>query len=221
MRFMPVFAAAAALCIAAAAGPAQAEEAKHAEKNHIYLQATCPVSGQALGSMGDPIVKEYDGRQVKFCCSGCVPSFEENLDASMQGVDQAVVKAQKDDYPLETCVVSGEELGSMGEPVEHVHGNRLVRLCCAGCEGAVEQRPAEHIAKVDKAVVEEQEGAYPLETCVVSGQELGSMGEPVDVVLGDQLVRLCCAGCEKTLLKDAATHLAKIDEAKSPGDTES
>ena len=36
-------------------------------------------------------------------------------------------------YPLETCLVSGEVLGSMGKPLDRLHKNRLMRLCCKGC----------------------------------------------------------------------------------------
>ncbi len=35
-----------------------------------YTLDTCPVSGEKLGSMGDPSVKMYDGREVRFCGGG-------------------------------------------------------------------------------------------------------------------------------------------------------
>jgi hypothetical protein len=41
-----------------------------------YPLDTCAVAGKKLGSMGDPIVYVHEGRQVKFCCKGCVPSFK-------------------------------------------------------------------------------------------------------------------------------------------------
>lgn len=43
-----------------------------------YTLDTCVVSGEKLGSMGDPVVKVYDGQQVKFCCSSCVKDFEKD-----------------------------------------------------------------------------------------------------------------------------------------------
>ena len=36
-------------------------------------------------------------------------------------------------YPLTTCVVSGESLGSMGIPVKVVHDGTTVKLCCKSC----------------------------------------------------------------------------------------
>ncbi len=49
----------------------------------------CIVSGEKLGSMGDPVVKTYQGRQVKFCCQMCVPDFESNVAMYMAKIDSA------------------------------------------------------------------------------------------------------------------------------------
>lgn len=43
-----------------------------------YALDTCIVSDEKLGSMGDPVVKVYDGQQVKFCCNSCVKDFEKD-----------------------------------------------------------------------------------------------------------------------------------------------
>lgn len=52
-------------------------------------------------------------------------------------------------YPLTTCVVSGEKLGSMGEPVViHTQG-REVRLCCEHCLPKFEKSPGEFLRKLD------------------------------------------------------------------------
>jgi len=38
--------------------------------------ATCPVSGEKLGSdMGKPYVFVYQGQEVKLCCKGCLKDF--------------------------------------------------------------------------------------------------------------------------------------------------
>ena len=47
--------------------------------------------------------------------------------------------------------------------------------------------------QTDQAVIEKQSKDYPLEVCAVSGQKLGSMGKPVDMIIGNRLVKLCCA----------------------------
>jgi hypothetical protein len=50
-------------------------------------------------------------------------------------------------------------------------------------------------------------------TCLVSGEPLGGMGEPDEVVVGNRLVRLCCSHCRETLAADPAKVMAKLDEA--------
>lgn len=37
--------------------------------------ATCPVSGDKLGEMGEPYRFVYEGQEVKLCCSGCKKDF--------------------------------------------------------------------------------------------------------------------------------------------------
>lgn len=47
--------------------------------------------------------------------------------------------------------------------------------------------------------------------CPVTGEELGSMGEPVTVQLGGQTVYVCCKGCAKRALADPAKTLASVE----------
>ncbi|MFT5470770.1 MAG: hypothetical protein ACI8UO_005901 [Verrucomicrobiales bacterium] len=53
-----------------------------------------------------------------------------------------------DGYPLKTCVVSGEELGSMGEPVIVKHGEVTVKLCCKSCIDDFNAEPEKFVAKL-------------------------------------------------------------------------
>ena len=55
------------------------------------------------------------------------------------------------DYPLATCVVSGEALGGMGAPVAVVHGGVEVQLCCAGCIREFQKAPDRYAALVPRA----------------------------------------------------------------------
>ena len=43
-----------------------------------YTLKTCIVSGDKLGEMGDPFVYAYKGRQIKFCCKGCLKDFNKD-----------------------------------------------------------------------------------------------------------------------------------------------
>lgn len=191
-------------------GAAAAYAVPAAPKGDVYALGTCPVSGEKLGSMGEPVVKQYDGREVRFCCQACVGKFEAKQEEYLAKVDARIVSQQKDVYPLETCVVSGEKLGGMGEPVDYVYKNRLVRFCCKGCVKSFEKDPAASLAKLDEAAIAKQAPNYPRRTCVVSGETLGSMGESIDYVTGNRLVRFCCKACVKQFEKDPAAYLDKL-----------
>ena len=41
-------------------------------------QTHCPVSGEKLGSMGEPVVVTHEGTSVKPCCDGCIEKFEKD-----------------------------------------------------------------------------------------------------------------------------------------------
>ena len=74
--------------------------------------------------------------------------------------------------------------------------------------------PKTYLGKLDEAVVAAQGMDYPLKTCPVSKEDLGGMGEPVNVVVAGRLVRLCCNGCKKDLFKDPMKYMAAIDAAR-------
>lgn len=134
--------------------PASAESAKTktAAKADTYPLTTCPVTGAKLGSMGDPVIKSYDGREVRFCCGGCPAKFEKDLPGNLKKLDAAFIKAQLPTYPLTTCVVSGDKLGGdMGKPVDYLYKGQLVRLCCKGCIKKFEKDPKQYLAKIAEA----------------------------------------------------------------------
>jgi hypothetical protein len=51
-------------------------------------------------------------------------------------------------YPLKTCIVSGEELGSMGKPVSKVHEGQEVKFCCKSCIKKFDKDPTGHLKKI-------------------------------------------------------------------------
>jgi hypothetical protein len=173
----------------------------------------CPVAAKELGSMGNPVVMMHEGREVRLCCKGCLKTFEMSAARYFKIIDRKVVEQQLPYYPMTTCPVSGEPLGSMGEPVNYVHNNRLVRLCCKGCMRSLKMDPDKYIAALNQAVINQQGPDYPLATCVISKQKLGSMGEPIDYIVANRLVRFCCGGCAGTFNRAPAAHLATVDKA--------
>jgi hypothetical protein len=55
--------------------------------------------------------------------------------------------------------------------------------------------------------------AYPLSTCLISGQKLGAHGEPYTFTRDGQEVKWCCESCLEDFDKDAAKLMPKIKEA--------
>lgn len=49
-------------------------------------------------------------------------------------------------YPKNTCVVSGNRLGSMGAPVTKTYGDREVKFCCKPCVAKFEKNPQKYLA---------------------------------------------------------------------------
>jgi Cu(I)/Ag(I) efflux system membrane fusion protein len=41
-------------------------------------QQNCPVTGARLGSMGDPVSVQVEGRTIRVCCAGCLPKLQAN-----------------------------------------------------------------------------------------------------------------------------------------------
>lgn len=205
------------------AAPAAAEtgiDAKLAEAKLIaqqlptYPLTTCPVSHESLEAMGKPLDMLHEGRLVRLCCKSCVKEFKKDpatAAAILKSIDEGVIKAQKDGYPLHTCPVSGEELGGMGEPLDVVHGTRLVRLCCKGCVKGFQKDPAKTMAQIDAALIAEQKKTYPLSTCLVAGEPIEGAG--FEQLYGVRLTRFCCEKCALEFAKEPAKYLAILDKA--------
>ncbi|MFM2091565.1 MAG: hypothetical protein RLZZ127_2054 [Planctomycetota bacterium] len=51
-------------------------------------------------------------------------------------------------YPLTTCIVSGEPLGSMGGAATEIHEGQEVKFCCRGCVRSFKKDPARYLAKL-------------------------------------------------------------------------
>jgi len=196
-----------------------ADESEAAERvGDPWPLDTCVVAERSkLGSMGGPIIKIHEGREVRFCCAGCTGAFESNPEQFLARADAKIIEQQKAHYPLDHCIVDTEEKIDVNadETILKVVGNRMFALCCGGCARALDRNPARYIAMLDEAVVEAQRDDYPLETCVVSGLPLDSMGGAVEHVVGNQLVKVCCAPCIRTIEQDPAGILGKLAEARA------
>ncbi|MBK8177660.1 MAG: hypothetical protein IPK67_01880 [Planctomycetes bacterium] len=175
-----------------------------------YPLDTCPISGEKLGGMGEPIDMVVDGQLVRLCCNGCRKGVEKDKTAVVQKIKDAVVAQQSVGYPMAECPISGE---TMDKPVNHVVGTRLVRFCCNDCVKTFTTDPAkqtEVMGKLDTAWITAQKAKYTVTKCPVSGEELDA--KAVDHLYGTRLVRLCCNNCVKEFTKKPEPVLAKLAE---------
>lgn len=116
-----------------------------------------------------------------------------------------------DPYTLNTCPISGEKLGSMGDaPVYVGEDGKEVRFCCAGCEKKYVANKAALDEEIDKKLMADQEAHYPSNTCINSGAALKDGG--VAFIAGNRLMKTCCAKCKAKVQADPAAYIAKLDE---------
>lgn len=112
-----------------------------------YIIPVCLSCGDALGE--NTVTLVHADRELKFCCLECVSPYAKTPDTFLANLEAEIAAIQRKDYPLTTCVVTGRELGSMGEPVELVYGNTLVRFCCAPCIEKFQKDPEQYLKKLE------------------------------------------------------------------------
>lgn len=56
---------------------------------------------------------------------------------------------------------------------------------------------------------------YPLALCIVTDNDLGSMGDPRTFVYEGQEIKICCKPCEKKFLKTPEKYLTKLAPAEA------
>ena len=186
-----------------------------ADQLQIAVQKICPVSGQELGSMGEPI-KIQAGEQTAFlCCKGC--QGKQIKAEHWKTIQARMAKAQG------TCPIMEKEVDSTMKSTV-VNGQQIF-VCCPPCIPKIQADPQTSIQKVSASYVKfvaaerqaasDQMHAKAQGICPVTGQKLGSMGAPVKVKFGEKEIGfLCCKGCVGKQMnaehwKTIQTNLAK------------
>jgi len=148
-------------------------------------------------------------RNLKTCTALVLTGAFLALPLSVVAQDKAKTEKAKP-YPLDVCAVSGEALGGdHGEPYVFVSEGREIQLCCKSCLSDFNKEKTQILAKVDEAAKKVK--PYKIETCLVSDEKLGEMGEPYVLIRKGQEVKLCCKGCLKDFNKDQAAYLKKLE----------
>ena len=69
----------------------------------------CPISGDAIGEMGEPKIVEYEGKKYKLCCPMCEKDFMADPAAAVKKIEAMMAEAEE---------VTDEGTGMMEEGME-------------------------------------------------------------------------------------------------------
>jgi YHS domain-containing protein len=83
--------------------------------------------------------------------AGCGDGHEHETPAAKTLEKAAPLDPNAKPYPLKTCLVSGEELGKMGEPFRFTYKGQEIKLCCKGCEKDFNKEPEKYLQKIAAA----------------------------------------------------------------------
>ncbi len=123
----------------------------HGRASDPYPLKRCPVSGRTLGE--NAVVREIDGREVRFCCEDCPDRFESAKAELFAKIDAELTAAQLPDYPTDECIVTGAPmtLDRKDVSINIIYRNRLVRVCCEDCRAQFESAPEHYLSLLDEA----------------------------------------------------------------------
>lgn len=167
-----------------------------ADQLRISVQKICPVTGEALGSMGEPIKVKVGEQFAYLCCQGCVGK-QPNAD-HWKTIQANLAAAQQ------TCPIMGKPVTA--DMKSTVVNGQQVFVCCPPCIAKIQADVSGTLKKVNASYAsfvsaERQTKSDQLHIaaqgiCPVSGGKLGSMGAPIKVKVGaKEHAFLCCKGC--------------------------
>ena len=65
-----------------------------------YPLSICVVSGDKLGQMGTPVILEYQGTEVRFCCKDCIKDFQKDPEKYLKRLHDATPSTVDKNTPL-------------------------------------------------------------------------------------------------------------------------
>mgnify|MGYP001309816199 CR=1 FL=1 len=116
-----------------------------------YPTDKCIVSGKELGKETTPVNYVLGNRLVRVGTTECIEKLKADPASYNRKLDEMIIKAERKDYPLTTCIVGGRELDPDRKPFEVVVGNRLMKLCCGGCQAQIRETPYVFVKKINEA----------------------------------------------------------------------
>lgn len=148
-------------------------------------QKFCPVlTDNRLGVMGTPVKVIVEGQPVFLCCSGCKEKALADPKATL-----AMVERLKAGLPPAGSTSGEKTTGFSEQPGQDAE----IKVAFA------------NLSSDDRKLAETQRFCP-----VLKDNRLGSMGTPVKVMVEDQPVFLCCAGCKAKALADPKSTLERV-----------
>jgi len=168
------------------------------------LQRECVVLTKSrLGSMGTPRKLMIEGQPVFICCGGCEKAALANPEQALKRL--AELKQQNSSRPRNPAQDHPKESPSH-ELHSHQHSQNDLTDDAALNDLAPELRA--ELVMLNKS---DRSRALAQKFCPISeGSLLGSMGQPVKLMIEGQPVFLCCEGCESDAKEKSAETLAKV-----------
>ena len=145
--------------------------------------------------------------------------YVESMPGMFDGVPIKLAKRVGDSYIVTAGLKEGQRVVAMGtllvDAESRLHPHLSTQYFGATAETTAAppptvQRsvpsPSKQLDSADLALIEAQR------YCPVTQAELGSMGGPELVEIGDRKIAICCAGCRKRLLAEPSKYLAWLDQ---------
>jgi len=55
-------------------------------------------------------------------------------------------------YPLTTCIITGNDLGTMGHPITKIYNGQEVKFCCKPCVAEFEKNQEQYLSKIKESL---------------------------------------------------------------------
>lgn len=185
--------------------------APSAPAQDAFYLSRCVMCPSSLGSKGDSVDFAIEGREIRLCSDACRALFERAPTEGWSRVDRAMMEDQRPHYPLRVSIISGEPLAE--QPIDVIWGNRLFRVNTERERDELLRDPETSLRALDRAVIDAQRPTYGLpDKCPVQGDILES-DTPIDIVVANRMIRVCCSDCVRTVRARPSQYLALVDYA--------
>jgi YHS domain-containing protein len=189
-----------------------------------YPQDKCIVSDEKLGVEGKPVVFAHEGQEIKLCCQDCRKELDANPSKFLAKLPKAEApKAEPKkagmDHKMMCACCAGDATAADGKAAGRDHSSAANQddkeKSRDHSTEAQEAKPHDHDHAASRPAEEKKADApakpYPLKSCIVSDNDLDSMGEQASFVYQGQTIKVCCKPCIAKFEKNPAKYLKKLE----------